>query len=314
MQIKRIYNNNVALVDDGGREVVVIGRGLCFGRRAGDAVDEGRVEKVFSLRNEGALGRFERLIESIDPDYLVIAEDIVGMLRSESDLAIDDDGILIALADHVSLALEREKRGVTLANPMLFEIKHVYRREFDLARRAAEIIHDRLGIWVSEEEVGFITLHIVNATMSERPDHLIHSIEMIRDILAIVGEEFGDRVDPESLAYERFLRHLQFFAQRVLGGGDSQDDASLPVLLDRADYPDAFACADRIAAYVEGAHAVRVTDAERSYLVYHLATLVGATGHGASEAAGRDAAPGHDVASRSDAAPVAAPGRDVSDN
>lgn len=280
MQIKRIYNNNVALADDGGREVVVIGRGLCFGRHAGDAVEPGRVEKVFSLRSEDTLGRLERLIKSIDPDYLVIAEEIVSMLRDESDLAIDGDGMLIALADHISLALEREKRGATLDNPMLFEIKHVYSKEFMLARRAAEIIYDHLGFWVSEEEMGFITLHIVNATMNQRPDRLIHSMEMVRDILAIVGEEFGDRVDPESFAYERFLRHLRFFARRVLDERGSQDDSTPPTLLERADHPEAFACVDRIASYVEESYHVRVTDAEKSYLVYHLATLVGAAGHG----------------------------------
>lgn len=285
MQIKRIYNNNVALADDDGREVVVIGRGLCFGLRAGDAVESGRVEKVFSLQSEYSLGRLEHLMTSIDPDYIVIAEDIVGMLRDEPGLAIDADGMLIALADHISLALERERRGVALDNPMLFEIRHIYCREFMLACRAAEIIHDHLGFWVSEEEVGFITLHIVNATMSQRPDRLIRSMEMVRDILAIVGGEFGDLAGPESFVYERFLRHLRFFAQRVLDDQDSQDDSTLPALLERADHPEAFACADRIAAYVEESYHRQVTDAEKSYLVYHLAMLVGAAGHGT--AAGR---------------------------
>lgn len=283
MDIKRIYNNNVALATDAeGREVVVIGRGVCFGRRAGDTIDDALVEKVFSPMGEGAMSRFEKLVGSIPSEYLVVAEDIVAMLRHESDLDIDD-GILIALADHISLSVEREKRGVTLANPMLFEIAHLYRKEFALAHRAAEIIHDHLDVWVSEEEVGFITLHIVNATMSQRPDNLVFSVEMIRGILAIVGESFGDRVDPESLSYERFLRHLQFFAQRVLDEGSSQDMSATPVLLDREDYPEAFACADRIADYVEGAHDTPVTDAEKSYLVYHLANLVGSAAQGTAE-------------------------------
>ena len=280
MQIKRIYNNNVALADDGGREVVAIGRGLCFGLHAGDVVDSGRAEKVFSLQSEYSLGRLEHLMKSIDPNCIVIAESIVSMLRDESDLAIDADGMLIALADHISLALEREKRGVTLDNPMLFEIKQVYRREFMLARRAAEIIHDHLGFWVSEEEMGFITLHIVNATMGQRPDRLIRSTEMVRDILVIVEEGLGALANSESFVYERFLRHLRFFAQRVLDDQDSQDDSTLPALLERADQPEAFACADRIVAYVEESYHKQVTDAEKNYLVYHLAMLVGAVGHG----------------------------------
>ena len=275
MVIKRVYNHHVALAtDEGGREVVVIGRGVCFGRRAGDAVDASLVEKVFSLQGQDNVSRLERLLKSISPEYLLIAEEIVAMLRRESNLPIDD-GIILALADHISLSLEREKRGVTLANPMLFEIKHLYRKEFALARRAAEIIHERLGIWVSEEEMGFITLHIVNATMSQRPDNLIFSVEMIKGILGIVTQTYGERVDTESLSYERFLRHLQFFAQRVMDANASQEDSTVPALLEREDYPDAFACADRIAAYVEQAHKTHVSSAEKGYLVYHLVNLVG---------------------------------------
>ena len=276
MVIKRVYNNNnVALAtDEDGREVVVIGRGVCFGRRAGDTVDVALVEKVFSLQGQDNMSRLERLLKSISPEYILIAEEIVAMLRRESSLPIDD-GILLALADHISLSIEREKRGVTLANPMLFEIEHLYRKEFALARRASEIIHERLGIWVSEEEMGFITLHIVNATMSQRPDNLIFSVEMIKGILAIVSETYGARVDTESLSYERFLRHLQFFAQRVLDANSAQEDSTVPALLERKDYPEAFGCADRIAEYVEGLRRTRVTDAEKSYLVYHLVNLVG---------------------------------------
>lgn len=45
MVIKRVFNNNVAMVtSDDGFELIVIGRGLCFGRHAGDAIDEASIE------------------------------------------------------------------------------------------------------------------------------------------------------------------------------------------------------------------------------------------------------------------------------
>lgn len=272
MQIKRIYNNNVALAtDETGEEHVVIGRGVCFGHHVGDEIDPDRIEKVFSMQGEENKSRLEKLLKSIPSEYLLVAEEITEMVRRESDLTIDD-GIVIALADHISLAVERERRGVTLANPMLFEISHTYRKEYELAQRAAVIIHDRLDLWVSEEEIGFITLHIVNATMNQRPDKLIKSMELVKQILAIVRETFDDTIDTESLAYERFMRHLQFFAQRVLDEGSSEND-SLPMLLEQESYPDAFECAENIATFVEETYGVRVPASERSYLTYHLATL-----------------------------------------
>ena len=279
MIIKRIYNNNVVMVDDAGRERIALGRGIAFQKRRGDALDPAQIDKLFSLEDPEALTRFEKLARSIPPEYIAVAEEIVEMLHRESTLAIDDS-ILIALADHISLSIERERRGTPLANPMVFELKHLYRTEFALAERAAQIIDDELGVRVSEEEIGFITLHIVNATISQSSQELLNIMSMIKDILAITEEVYDGRVDPDSLSYERFLRHLQFFAERALGGtgtaaGAAQDESAPPLLLDPAAYPEAFACADRIAAHVEATYRVPVTPAEKSYLVYHLVTLAG---------------------------------------
>lgn len=57
-------------------------------------------EKVFTLDDPTQLSRLERLIKGIPSEYLLIAEDIVAMLRRESDSVIDDS-VLIALTDHI---------------------------------------------------------------------------------------------------------------------------------------------------------------------------------------------------------------------
>lgn len=150
MLIKRVYNNNVVLVtDDSGAECVAVGRGLAFSKRAGDEVDQSMVEKVYTLDSEENRTRFENLIKSIPVEYLTVADEIVSMVQRESDLHVGDN-LLIALADHISLSLERERAGVPCENPLLMEIKQFYKREFALARRAAGIIHERMGIWISE--------------------------------------------------------------------------------------------------------------------------------------------------------------------
>lgn len=189
--IKRVFNNNVAMVaSDDGSELIVIGRGLCFGRHAGDAIDESSVEKTYALQegtsqDSRTIDRLAHLLESIPTVNLVIAEDIVQMLRRELNVDVNDK-ILIALADHISLALERERKGVPCENPLLLEIQQFYRKEYALAGRALQIVKEYMGIQMSEEEQGFITLHIVNATMPQRSDRLIISVQLVRDVLAIV--------------------------------------------------------------------------------------------------------------------------------
>lgn len=275
MVIKRIYNNNVAMVEDEGVERIAIGRGITFGRSRGDELDTSAVEKVFTLDDPDPLNRLERLIKGIPSEYLSVAEDIVAMLRAELGSDVDDN-VLIALTDHISMAIERERAEVPCDNPLLMETRRFYKKEFALALRAQDIIEDRLGIRVSEGEVGFITLHIVNATMQQRADHLMLSISMINEILGIVAEAFDLVYDEESIQYERFLRHLQFFAQRVLDKSVVQSEDTFLFHLGKDQYPAAFECIERIGEHVASTYGCAVADAEKGYLVYHIMNLVNA--------------------------------------
>lgn len=273
MYIKRVYNNNVVMVDDAGTERIAVGKGIAFGRKRGDVLDSASFEKVFTLDDPTQLSRLERLIKGIPSEYLLIAEDIVSMLRRESASVIDDN-VLIALTDHISMALEREQAGIICDNPLLFEIKRFYGREFELALKAREIIRGHLGIEISEAEVGFIALHIVNATMKQRADHLMLSIKMINGILNTVAETFGLTYDEGSVQYERFLRHLQFFSQRVLDKSIAQSEDTFLFHPGKDQYPDALECTERIGAHIEQEYGCVVSDAEKGYLVYHIANLV----------------------------------------
>lgn len=275
MVIKRIYNNNVAMVEDEGVERIAIGRGITFGRSRGDELDTSAVEKVFTLDDPDSLNRLERLIKGIPSEYLSVAEDIVAMLRAELGSDVDDN-VLIALTDHISMAIERERAEVPCDNPLLMETRRFYKKEFALALRAQDIIEDRLGIRVSEGEVGFITLHIVNATIQQRADHLMLSISMINEILGIVAEAFDLVYDEESIQYERFLRHLQFFAQRVLDKSVVQSEDTFLFHLGKDQYPAAFECTERIGEHVASTYGCAVADAEKGYLVYHIMNLVNA--------------------------------------
>lgn len=209
------------------------------------------IEKTYALQegtsqDSRTIDRLAHLLESIPTVNLVIAEDIVQMLRRELNVDINDK-ILIALADHISLALERERKGVSCENPLLLEIQQFYRKEYALAGRALQIIKEYMGIQMSEEEQGFITLHIVNATMPQRSDRLIVSVQLVRDVLAIVSERYSTTLDDTSLPYERFVRHLQFFAQRALDPTAGQINGDALFRIDETAYPCAFSCADAIA-------------------------------------------------------------------
>ena len=274
MNIKRIYNNNVVMVEkDNGEEMIVLGKGLAFGKKVGETIEEEQIEKIFTLAEKSIGNRLAKLVSEIPAIYLTIAEEIVSMIREKSDLTLDDN-IYITLTDHISMSLEREKNQIVLHNPMLMEIRQFYKKEFALAKEAAKIIYRHMGIRISEDEMGFITLHIVNATLNQRADKLILSLQMIGEIIKLVQEHFGVQFDQKSVFYERFLRHLQFFAKRILYDDDKQL-AEMPILhLNREEYPEAVECVEKIGDHILNAYQKNVTDSEKCYLIYHIITLI----------------------------------------
>ena len=187
MEIKRIYNKIVVVAVNGadGPEMIAIGKGLAFQKKPGDSIEQEKVEKIFTLEDSGVMTRLEKLVKDIPSVYLSISEEVVEMIRRDSDLKISED-LYITLTDHISMSLEREKNHVICENPLLLEIRQFYKEEFMLARKAGEIIWKKMGIRISEEEMGFIALHIVNASMDQRASCTIQSIQMVRDILQIV--------------------------------------------------------------------------------------------------------------------------------
>ena len=131
---------------------------------------------------------------------------------------------------------------------------------------------------MSEEEQA--SLRCISSTPPCRnaSDRLIVSVQLVRDVLAIVSKRYATTLDDTSLPYERFVRHLQFFAQRALDPTAGQINGDALFRIDETAYPCAFSCADAIAAHLSSTYNVVVTDAEKSYLAYHIVNLLGEPG------------------------------------
>ena len=66
MKIYKVINNNVlSAYDDKKQEVVVMGRGIGFKAKAGDTIDEGKIEKVFHIENSELSRRYQRCLWNI---------------------------------------------------------------------------------------------------------------------------------------------------------------------------------------------------------------------------------------------------------
>ena len=91
-----------------------------------------------------------------DSVYLEIASKII----SEACNAFDnfDRSILITLADHIAFAVKRMESGLVINNPFKNDIRIMFKEEYDIAKRSADIISDEINIDINEDETNVILL------------------------------------------------------------------------------------------------------------------------------------------------------------
>lgn len=130
MEILRVFNNNVVLAKDRGREVILTGRGLGFKAKPGMTVDDAKVARVFVPAQGRDPDHMAQLLGDIPPEIIrLISETMDGIgLSSE---AAQSSTLVIALADHVCGALRRAKNGIPpVPYPLNSEIRSLYEREY----------------------------------------------------------------------------------------------------------------------------------------------------------------------------------------
>ena len=113
MKIEKVLNNNVVVaLDENGAETVLMGRGLGFGRRAGDEAPPDKVEKRFTLHSDQLSDRFQQLITSIPLPHFLMSERIINHAKIALGKELSDS-IYVTLPDHISAAVNRYKSNGT---------------------------------------------------------------------------------------------------------------------------------------------------------------------------------------------------------
>lgn len=273
MQILRVINNNViSSLDAEKREVVVMGRGIGFQKKAGDTIEDEKIEKVFHLPREHT-NQYERLVSDMPYEHIKMAEEIIQYAGKTLNRHLNKN-IYITLTDHLNFAVERQKQGVIFQNALLWETKKFYKEEFEIGLKAIELVREKIGVVLPEDEAGFIALHIVNAEMDGDIKQAGSMPEMIKDMLNIVRYTFGIEIDESTLSYERFVTHLKFFLQRAVQGVcyDNEDPELSESIRKR--YTKEYACARKIRDYVRQRIDYVVSEEELTYLTMHIARII----------------------------------------
>ena len=272
MKVVKVLNNSVLLaVDDAGREVILMGKGLGFAMKVGDELADREIEKVFVLKDRATLQNIIQLASEIDGLYFEIA-------KAAIDYAVDTyhmelmEHLYLSLTDHLSFAVRRFREGKTLENFYTLDMKKFNPREYEMGRYCLELVKERTGVELPEDEIGYIAFHFINAQANNPYSEMNHQItEVVQRTLDIIQYNLKLIYDKDSVSYSRLVNHLQLFAQRLIGRNQIRDHGQ-DFLFEQVTTSCArsYDCVKKIGIYVESRFGMRLTMQEELYLTIHV--------------------------------------------
>lgn len=268
--IEKVINNNIiSAYEKSGAEVIVMGRGIGFKKKQGEMVPADQISKIFRIKSRTLTEQFKELLANMPLERVRISDEIISHAKDHLKLKLNQS-IYVTLTDHINFAIERVSQGIEPQNALLWEIKRFYPQEFQLGIYALELIHDRLGILLPEDEAGFIALHFVNAEYGTDIRDAVKFPDQMQAIVDIVEHDLGILLDESSLHYERFMTHIKFLIQRIYRKELlSSEDRELSLLMQRK-YPREYQCSLKVAEYIMQATGSRLSEEEIMYLSVHI--------------------------------------------
>ena len=268
--IEKVINNNIiSAYEKSGAEVIVMGRGIGFKKKQGEVVPADQISKIFRIKSRTLTEQFKELLANMPLERVRISDEIISHAKDHLKLKLNQS-IYVTLTDHINFAIERVSQGIEPQNALLWEIKRFYPQEFQLGIYALELIHDRLGILLPEDEAGFIALHFVNAEYGTDIRDAVKFPDQMQAIVDIVEHDLGIMLDESSLHYERFVTHIKFLIQRIYRKELlSSEDRELSLMMQRK-YPREYECSVKVAEYIMQATGSRLSEEEIMYLSVHI--------------------------------------------
>ncbi len=214
MKVVKSLNNNMVLArDEHGDECICQGKGIGWQKRSGDSVDTSLIERRFIPENQDESRHFQQLFSEIPEEYWAIAEDVVDYGRSRYGVKVSQK-IILPLCDHMAGSVERYRNGVVLENLMLWDVKRVYPKEFKIGKYALELLKERFGVEMRDDEAAFLAFHFVNAqldgsTHGVSPDTMA---KLAGHVIDLVQQSFQITLNEDDWNYQRFLTHLNFLS------------------------------------------------------------------------------------------------------
>ncbi|MGI5859624.1 MAG: BglG family transcription antiterminator [Tepidanaerobacteraceae bacterium] len=214
-----------------------------------------------------------RLLKLVDANLIEQIEQSLKEILDELKFPLADSAY-VGLMVHIALAMERLKGGerIRMESNILSTLKNS--DEFKLAEKLGVRLEDRFGIKIPEEEMGYITMHLLGAKL--RASHAANEFftmdnyevaHMAREILTHAGSKLGEDLVDDIIALEGLMLHLKPTISRLRLGMDIRN----PLLTQlKQEYKELMEVAGSSVASLEKKYGLTVPESEIGYIAMHI--------------------------------------------
>ena len=274
--IKKVYNNNVILAFENSskKEVILTGCGIGFGKKPNDTVDDSKIEKKFVIQDNNFESKVNKLASEIPEEVFAVSSAIIEYAEKNLNTTLDEY-IYISLTDHIYFALKRYKENLPIKNELLYELRRIHKKEYEIGEWAIEYINKTFNVNFLIDEAGFIAMHIINANYRESTNKSCLIMNIINQILNIIKNYYSIEFIEDEINFDRLLTHLKFFAKRLIDKTESIDTNNNGLLeIVKAQYKESYDCVKQIKSFIEENYTYKVNDDEVLYLILHINRVI----------------------------------------
>ena len=274
--IKKVYNNNVILAFENSskKEVILTGCGIGFGKKPNDTIDDSKIEKKFVIQDNNFESKVNKLASEIPEEVFAVSSAIIEYAEKNLNTTLDEY-IYISLTDHIYFALKRYKENLPIKNELLYELRRIHKKEYEIGKWAIEYINKTFNVNFLIDEAGFIAMHIINANYRESTNKSCLIMNIINQILDIIKNYYSIEFIEDEINFDRLLTHLKFFAKRLIDKTESIDTNNNGLLeIVKVQFKESYDCVKQIKSFIEENYTYKVNDDEVLYLILHINRVI----------------------------------------
>lgn len=273
--IEKVLNSSIVLAqDEKGKNFILLGKGIGYGKKTGMIIEKQNVEQIFIPVDNNELEKVSYLMNAIPPELIEVTQDIITYAKNVLNVKFKDS-LYFILADHLNFSIKRFIENINISNRVFWEIKNFYSKEFAVGLYAIKLMNTKFNISLPEEEAANIAFHLVNA-QDEKDESMdtMKAAKLVGVIVNIVRYSIKGEFDTESIHYSRFITHIKYFVERYFANRLLNETDDILYNQVSSKYKEAFACALKIDDYFYEKYQTHLPHEELAYLIVHIQRLI----------------------------------------